>query len=144
MEYKVERFQLSPFFTVSTLPRNGDQQPVYKSSMPTTTVVHQTVPAKDKRNNKDDIALNLSPDGSQLSISINGTTVNVTKTSFNATIGDFSIIIKCPDRDLPKLLPAQDMPTLSTILVISISKNNPLQVVLGDTSYVTSNITLGK
>ena len=43
---------------------------------------------KDKLNGKDDVALNLSPDGNQFNISINGTTLTATKTTLNATIGD--------------------------------------------------------
>jgi len=49
---------------------------------------------KDKHIGKA-IRLTLFPDGSQLGISINGTTLNVTKTSLDVIIGKFNIGSSC-------------------------------------------------
>ena len=102
----------------------------------------QQLKKEDKFSDKADVALKLCPDGSQLSININGTTLNATKTSFSATIGNFSISVNgC---DLSTLHPPQDLP-LPPTLVVSISEGNPLHVISGDADppYVTANIETG-
>ena len=75
MECKVEKFQMSPYFTASTLPHNGTQEGTRKPDKPTTvltkrssqfTEVLQTeLPKKNKSSKKLDdtnVALNLCPD----------------------------------------------------------------------------------
>ena len=129
MECKVGKYQQSP---VSTSPENGDQQLICKSSMSPTMM--DNGPSKgltdNSSSNKNDDALNVYQDGDQLSINNSKIIADVIKTSLSASNHDHS-----------KLLPAQDK---ITILVISVTTNNPLHVVLGDTPYVTASITLGK
>ena len=90
---------------------------------------------------KEDVALNLCPNGSQLqfSIHINGTTLTATKTALKVTIGDLSISMNFQNHS--KLLPSQNM-SAQTVLVVS--GDNPLHVVMGAPRYVTANIMLGK
>ena len=94
---------------------------------------------KDTVSEKEDVALNLCPNGSQFSIHINGTTLTATKTALKATIGDLSISINFQNHS--KLLPSQNT-SAQTILVVS--GDNPLHAVMGTPRYVTANITLGK
>ena len=169
MECKAVKFQQSP---VSTSPENGDQQLIYKFRTPyvcvcclcavcvcafvmcicvcvclTVTVINNESSkglTDNTSSNKNDVALNMYPDGSRLSISIDGKTADITKISFDTTMEGFSIIISCRDRDLStELLPARAVRSSVTILVISVSMSNPLHIVLGDTPYVTASITLG-
>ena len=170
MECKVEKFQQSP---ASTSPENGDKQLIYKFKnayicvcclcavcmcafvmcicvcvcLSVTVINNESRLTGNTSSNNNDVALNVHPDESQLSISINGKTANVTKISFDTTIEGISIIISCHDHNLSpdrKLLPAREARSSITILVISVSMSNPLHIVLGDTPYVTASITQGK
>ena len=86
--------------------------------------------------------LSLYPDGNQLSMSINGTTIDATTTSLKTNIGNFSVNINCSD--LPKPHPARNVRSLPT-LVVSVSEGNPLQVVSNaDPPYVTASIGQSK
>ena len=160
MECKVEKFQMSPYFTASTLPQNGTQEGTCKPDKPTTvltkrssqfTEVLQTeLPKKNKSSKKLDdtnVALNLCPDGSEINISINGTTLNATKTSLNVTIGNFIISINCHD---PHTLIMQDEPIpptpsqTSSVALGSFIQQNPLHVLLGESPHVTATLSLSK
>ena len=120
MEYKVEKFQMSP----STLPRNDTQERIYQST------------DKPSEATSDNVALNFCPDGSEINISINGTTLNATKTSLNVTIGNFTININ----SLMKV----DIPMPSIVAVISVTQRTPLHVVLGDSPDVKATLPLSK
>ena len=86
--------------------------------------------------------LSLYPDGNQLSMSINGTNIEATKTLLKANIGNFSVSVNCSD--LPEPHPARHVRSLP-ILVVSVSEGNPLHVVSNaDPPYVTAGIGLGK
>jgi len=68
----VEKFQLSSSFTTQTLPEDGTTWSSYKFNKSTKTSsqveLHINKPENDK------VSLDLTPDGSQLNITINGTT----------------------------------------------------------------------
>ena len=78
MEYsKVEKFQMSPYFTASTLSHNGTEEGTHKSSKPTkvlrrsSSLLETQLMKKDRCSEKSDdsnVALNLFPDGSSISI----------------------------------------------------------------------------
>ena len=96
---------------------------------------------KDKHIGKA-VGLTLFPDGSQLEITINGTTLNVTKTSLDAIIGNFNIGISC--RNISNILPPQHSSQAPNVLVVSVSQSNPLHVISGDPPHVTASHTLSK
>ena len=70
MEYnKVEKFQMSPYFTASTLSHNGTEEGTHKSSKPTkvlrrsSSLLETQLMKKDRCSEKSDdsnVALNLS------------------------------------------------------------------------------------
>ena len=149
MEHKVEKFQMSPCFVASTLPYNGTQERIHKSSKPVTVLRKRSsqfievLPTELLKNNRpteeagdDNVALNLCPDGSEINISINGTTLNATKTSLNITIGNFTININS--------LIKQDAPLPSLMAVFSITQGTPLHVVLGDSPDVRATLPFSK
>jgi len=148
MEFKVEKFQMSPSsFTPSTLTSTKRQQ--NKSSKHTTVVRKRSSqlelpPTQLLTNNKSikpakaGISLNFCPDGSQLGISINGTTLNITKTSLDAIIGNFRINIDCHD-----VLTPEDNPLPSQTAIYS-HIGKPFHVISEDTPYVTATVSLSK
>ena len=103
---------------------------------------------KGETNNKVDVTLNQCPDESRLDNSINGTTLN--DFSLNATNRKSFGSINCRNLFLVVLLfttlnLAQNAPLPPpTIIVFSITSNNPLHMVLGDSPYATTDISLGK
>ena len=132
MECKVEKFQQSP---ASTSPENGDKQLIYKFKsayvcvcclcavcvcafvmcicvcvcLSVTVINNESQLTGNTSSNNNDVALNVYPDESQLSISINGKTTDVTKISFDTTMEGISIIISCHDHNLSpnrELLPS--------------------------------------
>ena len=84
----------------------------------------------------DNVALNLCPDGSEINISINGTTLDATKTSLNVTIGNFTININS--------LIKEDVPLPSLMAVFSVIQGTPLHVVLGDSPDVKATLAFSK
>ena len=155
MEYRrVEKFQMSPYFTASKLPCNGTQERVCKFNKSTTMLrksssqleLRQTQLLKKDRPSKksvdSNVALNLSPNGSKLNISINGTTLNATKTSLNATIGNFTININSHElirEDVPYVPPEP-----SSVAVIT-SQGHPIHVAVEeDSACVKANLSLSK
>ena len=149
MEYRVEKFQMSPCLATSTLPCNGTQERIYRSNKPTTVlrkrssqfieVLSNELPKKDtlsEETGHDNVALNLCPDGSEVNISINGTTLTATKSSLNVTIGNFTINVN----SLIKV----DTPMPSLVAVISITQGTPLHVVLGDSPDVKATLPFSK
>ena len=136
MECKVENFQMSPSFATSTVPHNGTQEGMYKCNKPTTELTKRTGQLteastqqlnKNNCSNKTDnanVALNLCPDGSEIDISINGTTLKANKSSIHITIGNFTININ-------SLGGPCDFPLPNIVPVISVTQGTPLHIVLG-------------
>ena len=153
MEYKVEKFQISPSSTSLVLPRITSQEKTYKSSRPSGTALKKRsslleLPSTQqlKENRQSNVALNLCPDGSEINISINGTNLTATKSSLNVSIGNFTINIKSHDdytlikEDIP--LPP---PLPSMVGLVSVTQRNPLHVELGeDSSCVKATLPLSK
>ena len=154
MESKVE---MSP---TPTLSHNGAQERIYQSNKPTTVlrkrssqfieVLPNELQKKDRPSEEtdDNIALNLCPDGNEINISINGTTLNATKTSLNVTIGNFIININCLN---PRAVIMEDeslppTPTQSSLVALgSFIQQNPLHVLLGESPHdVTATLSLSK
>ena len=87
--------------------------------------------------------LNLYPDGNQLSLSINGTTIDATKTLLKANIANFSMNLNCSDIPKSDQPAARNVPSLPTP-IISVSEGNPLYIVSNaDPPYVTANFEIG-
>ena len=101
---------------------------------------------------KPDVGINLCPDGNQVDLDIEGTTLNVTKTSFNMTIGRFSISLNNKDNkntndsSLNEITRTEIRTTTQTaIFVVSEAKQNPLFVVMEEFSTcVTAKLPLSK
>jgi len=149
MEYKVEKFQLSPSLTIPTLPepKGGATWSSYKLNKPTNMSNKTSNPLellkKSSKPQNDKVSLDLSPDGSQLNISINGTTLNVTKNSCDITIGNFSIKLnnQCCNR-IPYPLSAIQP---STVAVVSLSLGTPLHIIsTGHSTQVTAALSISK
>ena len=144
MEYKVEKFQLSPSLTIPTL-EDGATWSSYKLNKPTnmsnkTTSQLEVLKKSSKPQNDDKVSLDLSPDGSQLNITVNGTTLNVTKNSCDITIGNFSISLnsQCCNRTPYPLSVIQP----STVAVVSDLLRNPLHIIsTGDSLHVTAALS---
>ena len=145
----MENFQMNPYFAASMLPYNGTQEKNYKSSKPATVLRKrpsqfiEVLPTELSERNRpteeaddDNVALNLCPDGSEINISINGTTLNATKTSLNVTIGSFTININS--------LIKEDAPLPSFMAVFSVTQGTPLHVVLGDSPDVRATLSFSK
>lgn len=137
---RLEKFQRSP----SPIPENGAQRQTYKCSKPTIVV---NKPASElealeedrhhcRESDKADVVLNVCSDRTELNVSIDGANIKTTKTSLNASIGNFSITINFLDRKY-KPLP-------STVTLISISLGKPLFVVLGESPHLTAAVSLSK
>ena len=147
MEYKVEKFQLSPSLTIPTLLEDGTTWSSYKLNKPTNmsnkTSSQLELLKKSSKPQNDKVSLALSPDGSQLNITINGTTLNVTKNSCDITIGNFSIKLsnQCCNRTPYPLSVIQP----STVAVVSVSLGTPLHIIsTGDSTQVTATLSLSK
>ena len=142
----MEKFQLSPSFTASTLPEDGATWPSYKHNK-STIMLNKTSSQlellnKDSKLQNDKVSLDLSPDGGQLSITINGTTLNVTKNSCDITIGNFSIKLNSHLNRTPYPLSVIQP---STVAAVSLSLGNPLHIIsTGDSPYVTAALSLSK
>lgn len=164
MECKVEKFQMSPCCTASTLLRRSslEQRHVCKSSKPATLLRRKSsqlellsteLQKKDRpasRETEEDganVALNLCPDGSEINININGTRLTATKTSLNATIGNFNISINCCN-DACKLIkedtPIPQPPPVPSLVALVTTQGNPLHVALGDSPDVKATLSLSK
>lgn len=165
MEYRVEKFQMSPCCTASTLPRSAgslEQRHVCKSSKPIAPLREKSnqlellsteLQKKDRpasRETEEDganVALNLCPDGSEINININGTRLTATKTSLNATIGNFNISINCCN-DACKLIkedtPIPQPPPVPSSVALVTTQGNPLHIVLGDSPDVKATLSLSK
>ena len=144
MECKVEKFRMSPCFA-STLPHNDTQERIYQADKPITVLRKRSsqfievLPTENRpceATGDDNVTLNLCPDGNEINISINGTTLNVTKTSLNVTIGNFTININS--------LIKEDALLSSKVAVISVTQGTPLHVVLGDSPDVKATLPLSK
>ena len=146
MEYKVEKFQMSSYFAPSAL---SDKERIYQSNKPTAVLTKRSsqfievLPTELLEENRpseatgdDNVALNFCPDGSEINISINGTTLNATKTSLNVTIGNFTINVNS--------LMKEDIPLPSIVAVISVTQGTPLHVVLGDSPDVKATLPISK
>ena len=153
MQYsKVEKFQTSPYFTASTLSHNGTEEGTHKSSKPTkvlrrsSSLLETRLMKKDRFSEKLDdsnVALNLCPDGSKISMSINGTTLTATKTSLNATIGNFNISIN--DCTLIKGdCPVPPPPPEPSLVAVVTTHGYPFHVTLEDSPCVKATHSLSK
>ena len=142
---------MSPCFATSTLPCNGTQERIYRSNKPTTVLRKRSsqfievfpteLLEKDRPCQEighDNVALNLCPDGSEVNISINGTTLTATKSSLNVTIGNFTINV---NSESPIKV---DTPMPSSVAVISITQGTPLHVVQGDSPDVKATLAFSK
>ena len=140
MVSKVEKFQMSPNFTTSTIPHNGTQERIYRSTTTSRKRPSQVLSTELLEENRptgdSNVALNLCPDGNKINISINGTTLTATKTSLNVTIGNFTINVNS--------LIKQDTPMTSVVALISITQGTPLHVVLGDSPDVKATLPFSK
>ena len=157
MEYKrVEKFQMSPYFTASTLSQNGTEEGTHKSSKPTkvlrrsSSLLETRLMKKDtpsKISDDSNVAnLNVYPDGSKVNISINGTTLTATKTLLNATIGNFTININCheSDADTPMKYYVPPPPPEPSLVAVVTTHGYPLHVALEDSPCVKANLSLSK
>lgn len=140
----MERFQMAPHSNASSLPNDSAQEGAFECNKSTTTLKDGSSRKPDDTN----IALNLCPDGSIINLNINGTTLTVTKTSLNATIGNFIINISCHDAVtlIREDEPLPPKPSESTSLALaSFMQQNPLHVVLGDpAALVKATLSLSK
>ena len=155
MEYKVEKFWMSPSCTASIPPRVDTQKQTYKSSRPTGTALRKRSSQLEllstqqlKENRRSNVALNLCPDGSEINININGTNLTATKTSLNVSIGNFIINIK-PQNDctlIKEYIPAPPSPSSSSVVgLVSVTQRNPLHVALAeDSACVKATLSLSK
>lgn len=154
MEYRrFEKFQMSPYSTASTPLCNGTEgaHKSNKSAVVLGKSLTQLLKEDRSREKADEsnVALNLCPDGSKIDISINGTTLAVTKTFLTATIGNFTISINCNDactltkEDKP-LSPVPPKPTSESVLLTSFIQQNPLHAVLEDPAHIKATLPLGK
>ena len=156
MQYsKVEKFQTSPYFTASTLSYNGTEGGTHKSSKPTkvlrrtSSLLATRLMKKERCSEKSDdsnVALNLYPDGSKISMSISGTTLTATKTSLNATIGNFTININChkSDADTPIKHYVPPPPPEPSLTAVYTTHGYPLHVTLEGSPCVKANLSLSK
>ena len=118
MESKIEMLQKSSYSSALTLPKNGIQEESRRSNKSTTVSTKNLTQFKEappaqlldegksiEKTVENNVELNLCPDGSKISININGTTLEATETSLRATIGLFNInidsLIRPPDAPLP-------------------------------------------
>ena len=95
---------------------------------------------------KPNIDINLHPDGNQVDIDINGTVLNVTKRSFDITIGKFSISLSSQSTINPLVTSTHLLPSpILAVAVLSVSTGNPLHIVTGDSgASVIANLSLSK
>ena len=153
MEYsRVEKFQMSPYFTASTLSLNGTEEGIQRSSKPTkilrrsSSLLETRLMKKDRCSEKSDdsnVALNLCPNGSKINISINGTTLTATKTSLNVTIGTFTININARTL-MTGDCPAPAPPLEPSLVAVVTAHGYPLHVTLEDSPYVKATHSLSK
>ena len=146
----MEKVQMSPYFTASTLSHNSTEEGMHKSSKPTkilrrsSSLLDTRLMKKDgcsKESDNSNVALNLCPDGSEINISANEATLTVTKSSLNAIIGTFTISIGTPtlmtgDAPAPPL-------ELSLVAVVT-THGYPLHVALEDSPCVKATHSLSK
>ena len=147
----MEKFQKSRYFTASTLPLTGTEEGTHKPSKPIAEVTKKgpselepQLPEKNKDiSDNASVALNLCPDGSKISMSINGTTLTATKTSLNATIGNFNISIT--DCTLIKGdFPVPPPPPEPSLVAVITTHGYPLHVALEDSPCVKATHSLSK
>ena len=126
----------------TTVLRKGSNK--FIEVLPTELLKKNKSTEKSGHNN---VALNLCPDGSEINITINGTTLNATKTSLNVAIGNFTININHHDphsliiEDEP-LPPTPPQPSL--VALGSYIQQNPLHVLLGECPHITATLSLSK
>jgi len=114
----------------------------YKFNKPTKTSSQVKLLKKDSKPQNDKISLDLSPNGSQLNITINGTTLNATKNLCDITIGNFSIKLNNYSNRTPYPLSTIEP---STVAVISRSLGTPLHIIsIGNSPHVTAALSLSK
>lgn len=165
MEYKVERFQISPCFAASrrtALPHNAatEERTHVKSevkSNKSTTVVGKSSSQSDscqqsKKSEKSDdanvassVALDLCSDGSKINISINGTTLTATETSLNAIIGNFTISINSNDACTPMRVdyPVPPSPDEHSLVAVVTTYGKPLHIAVeGNSADVKATLSL--
>ena len=154
LEEIMDKYPMSPCFAAATLPQSStlSQEETHKIIDPPTMKVSPAEQLKENQSSKKvndaNVELDMCADGSEISIIINGTTLNVTKTSLNATIGNFIISINCcePCRLMKEdelMLPAPPQPT-SLVALGSFIQQNPLHILLGESSQVTAKFSLSK
>ena len=148
---KVEKFQRSRYFTVSTLPLTGTKEGTHKSGKSIAEAAKnrpsELDPQLPEKNNDEledsNIAVNLCPDGNSINLSINGTTLTATKTSLNATIGNFTISIN--DCTLIKGdCPVPPPPPEPSLVAVITTHGYPLHVALEDSPCVKATHSLSK
>ena len=159
MEYKVERFQISPCFAAShrtALPHNAaTEERTHVKSNKSTTVVGKSSSQSDsrqqsKKSEKSDdanVALDLCSDGSKINISINGTTLTATETSLNAIIGNFTISINSHDACTPMRedYPVPPSPDELSLVAVVTTYGKPLHVAVeGNSADVKATLSLSK
>ena len=131
MACKVEKFCPSP----SPQPESVTERQIYRCCNPAIELL-ETDEDCNGESDKADVVLNLCPGRSELNVSINGTTLDVNKSSLNATIGNFCVSINFIDRKR-SLKP-------SNVAIVSASLRKPLIIVLGDFPYVTAAVSFSK
>ena len=141
MEYKrVERFQMSPCVTASTL--TCTQEEVGK---PGTTVPRKSSkkpPSEEPDGNDVSVALNQCPSGSKINISCNEATITATESSLHATIGRFNIRINCQEgqKCIIEDCPAPRPPLELSLVAVVTTHGYPLHVSLEDSPCVKASV----
>lgn len=92
---------------------------------------------------KPNVDIDLDPDGSQVHIDVNGTVLNVTKTSFNVTIGNFAVTLK-PNNSIDIDTSTNRVAKNPLVIVILSSYNGKPLHVLTDDNQVTAKLSLSK
>ena len=157
MEIKrIEKFQMSPYFTASTLSHNSNEEGTHKSSKPTkvlrrsSSLLETRLMKKERSSKKSDdanVSLSVYPDGSSVNISVNETTLTATKSSLNATIGSFIISINCQesvDTHTSTKYYASPPPPEPSLVAVVTTYGYPLHVSLEDSPCVKATHSLSK
>ena len=138
----MEKLQMSPHFASPMLQHNGSQERIRNFDKPTTVLskkssqVPPTQLLAQKESNDADVTLNLCPNGSEINISVNETTLRATKSFLTTTIGSFTVNINSTIK--------QDAPRPSLVPVISAIQGTPLHIVLGNSPDVRATLSLSK
>ena len=140
MENKLtEKFQMSPYFTASTLSHNGTEEGTHKSRKPT-KVLRRTSRQLETHSVKRDRS-NICPDGKK----VNAKAIT-TKSSINAAIGTFTKNTNCQESDAhtPTKHYAPRPPLEPSLVAVVTTHGYPLHVALEDSPCVKATHSTSK